>query len=139
LNRKTIGVAALITAGVLGAFACSSGSKVTPGSGGNGAGVPAADTTAATTAAKPAAPAGPATSFGDGTYEVGKDIVAGTYAATVPPDSFGCYWEREKALDGSFDAIIANGNGNKGAHMKVTIAATDKGFKSSGCGTWAKQ
>lgn len=125
----------LAVVGGIGALACASGGTATSGR------PPAAATGAAVgaTSAPPAKPAGPATSFGDGTYEVGKDILPGTYAATVPTDSFGCYWEREKDLTGSFESIISNGNGTSGAHMKVTIAATDKGFKSQGCGTWAKQ
>jgi hypothetical protein len=82
------------------------------------------------------ASAAPATSFGDGTFEVGKDIAPGTYATNVPADSFACYWERDKALDGSPDSIIANDNLNPSAHGLVLIKPTDKGFTSDGCGTW---
>lgn len=125
----------LAVVGGFGALACASGGTATSGK------PPAAATGAAAgaTSAAPATPAGPATSFEDGTYEVGKDILPGTYAATVPADSFGCYWERQKDLTGSFESIISNDNGKPGAHMKVTIATTDKGFKSQGCGTWSKQ
>lgn len=88
-------------------------------------------------AAPNATSAAPATSFGDGTYEVGNDIAPGTYATNVPEDSFGCYWERDKSLDGSPDSIIANDNLSPRAHGLVLIKPTDKAFKSDGCGTWS--
>lgn len=81
--------------------------------------------------------AAPATTFGDGTYEVGNDIAPGTYATSVPDDSFGCYWERDKSLNGSPDSIIANDTLNPRAHGLVQIKPTDKAFKSDGCGTWS--
>lgn len=87
----------------------------------------------ATTAPTAAPPAGPRTSFGDGTYIVGTDIAPGTYRA---PGGDTCYWERESSLSGSSDDIIAN-NLSPG-QQTVTIAASDKGFKTQGCGTWTK-
>jgi hypothetical protein len=90
------------------------------------------------TTASPPAPAGPKTSFGDGTHEVGVDIVAGKYRTTVPGSSNNCYWERVKGLSGQFTDIIANGNAEPGTPLVVTISASDKGFTSRGCGTWTK-
>lgn len=98
----------------------------------------AAGATASPTTAKPTTKPGAATTFGDGTWEVGKDIAPGTYKTTVPADSSNCYWEREKSLDGSFDSVITNDNVNAGGHASVTIRSTDKGFKSDGCGTWRR-
>jgi hypothetical protein len=48
--------------------------------------------------AAPAKPAGPATSFGDGTYEVGVDVVAGS--VTIKAGEFfqtsgGCNWAKQ--------------------------------------------
>jgi hypothetical protein len=83
-------------------------------------------------------PAGPQTSFGDGTWEVGADIVAGTYMAQVPNTSLICYWERESGLSGTAGDVIANGTVAAKGQAKVTVAAGDKGFKSQGCGTWHK-
>lgn len=78
---------------------------------------------------------GPKTSFGNGTHRVGVDIAPGTYVA---PGGSGCYWERQSVFGGSgVDAIIAN-EFARGGQVVVTIAATDKGFKTSGCGTWTK-
>ncbi|MCW6005368.1 hypothetical protein K1W54_12360 [Micromonospora sp. CPCC 205371] len=104
---------------------------------------PAAPTTNAppapqTATATPTTRAGPATSFGDGTWIVGEDIAAGQYRAAVPQDSFGCYWARLKDTSGSFDAIIANHNAEPGTQTVVTIAPTDKAFQSRGCGSWRR-
>jgi hypothetical protein len=104
---------------------------------------PAEPTTPPTTATStaPPTPAGPLTSFADGTWEVGAgagQVAPGKYKTTVPNDSWGCYWERLRGTGGSFDEIIANGNGAKNTPVLVTIAATDKAFKSERCGTWTK-
>lgn len=74
----------------------------------------------------------------DGTLAVGVDIEAGTWRTTVPEDSPICYWARLRSTDGSFGAIIANGNANPGAKLTVTIKRTDKAFETNGCGTWTK-
>lgn len=84
--------------------------------------------------------AGPVTSFADGVYDVGTgagQVPAGKYKTTVPANAIGCYWERLSGTGGTFDEIIANGNGTKGAPLTVTIAATDKAFKTERCGTWS--
>lgn len=80
-----------------------------------------------------------ANSFGEGTWAVNIDIAPGTYAVTVPDDSSGCYWERMRNLAGGFDAILANDNVDAGARATATIKSSDKGFKSSGCGTWKRR
>jgi hypothetical protein len=95
-------------------------------------------TSSVTAAPSSTPPAGPIAAFADGTYEVGTgagQVPAGTYRATVPADSPVCYWERLKGF-GGFGDVITNGTGQKGAPMVVTIAPTDKGFKTQGCGTW---
>lgn len=70
--------------------------------------------------------------FGDGTYQVGKDIQPGTYRTTV--GSPGCYYERLSGFGGTVSDIIANNNTDFPAI--VTILATDKGFDAQNCGTW---
>lgn len=70
--------------------------------------------------------------FGDGTFNVGTDIKAGTYRTRVA--SPGCHWERLRGFSGTIDDIITNDNTDGPA--VVTIATSDKGFQSSGCGTW---
>src|SRR5258708_4194526 len=72
--------------------------------------------------------------FGDGTYQVGKDIKPGTYRTRV--GSPGCYYARLSGFGGSFGEIMANNNTD--APAIVTIAATDKGFQSQNCGTWTE-
>ncbi len=72
--------------------------------------------------------------FSDGTFVVGKDIQPGTYRTRVA--SPGCYFARLKGFSGSTDDIIANDDTD--APAIITIASTDKGFQSTGCGTWTK-
>ena len=73
--------------------------------------------------------------FGNGTHIVGTAVKPGRYITTT--SSKMCYWERMSGFGGSFDEIISNEIGN-GAHMVVDILATDRGFKSNGCGTWVR-
>ena len=93
------------------------------------AAAPTTTVRATTTTTEP----GPKTTFGDGTHRVGTDIAAGTYRSN---GGSGCYWERVRGFGGSFGEIIANGNGNAGQQLVVTIAASDAGFTSRRCGTW---
>lgn len=84
--------------------------------------------------AEPEKPKGPATSFGDGTYLVGTEIAPGTYK-TENKNGY-CYYERLSGVSGGFNDIITNGS-PKGPAI-IEIPATDKAFKTSGCGTWVK-
>jgi hypothetical protein len=68
---------------------------------------------------------------GDGTFAVGLDIQPGTYKS-----SDACYWVRLSAFDGGASGIIANEMST--GPTVVTIAPSDKGFKSQRCGTWTK-
>jgi hypothetical protein len=70
-----------------------------------------------------------------GVYIVGVDVAPGTWSAT-PPTGGSCYWTRLSAFTGGTNSIIAN-DLPRGPTI-VTIAATDKGFSSKGCGTWTK-
>lgn len=72
--------------------------------------------------------------FDDGTFEVGKDIQPGTYRTRT--GSPGCYWARLSGFDGTLGEIIANDNTDYPA--VVTIATSDKGFQSQGCGEWTQ-
>lgn len=74
------------------------------------------------------------TQFKDGMYVVGKDIQAGTYRTRKGSSS--CYYVRLSGFSGELEDIIANEITD--AQAIVTISASDKGFKSSGCGTWMK-
>lgn len=107
-----------------------------------GGAAPASTTAASaptTAAAAPTTPAGPKTTItGNGTFLVGVDFVPGTYRTTVPASSPNCYWERLRGLSGQFTDIIANENTEPGGQAVVTIPASDKAFKTTGCGTWQK-
>jgi hypothetical protein len=126
----------LATVALVAALACSGtpGKDTAPGP--QEVGPPASER--ATSAE--ASPTSVVTAFGDGTYEIGNaagQVPPGKYRATVPPSEH-CYWERLKGLSGQFDDIIANANEDAGAPLIVTIATTDKAFKTSGCGIWRK-
>ena len=71
--------------------------------------------------ARAEAPAGPKTTFGDGTYLVGTDIAPGSYKTTGPRPSTvpNCYWARMKNDSGSLNSIIANDN-TEGA-TRITV------------------
>lgn len=68
--------------------------------------------------------------YGDGTWEVGSDIKAGTYKTKGGQD---CYWERLS----SSDDILSNNFGD--GPQVVHIRSTDGTFKSDGCGHWVRQ
>jgi hypothetical protein len=69
--------------------------------------------------------------FGNGTYRLGSDMPAGTYRSSE--ESSLCYWARLSGFGGTIDDIIANGNNSPEI---VTVAASDAGFETQGCGTW---
>jgi hypothetical protein len=71
-------------------------------------------------------------SFGNGIWKVGIDIPAGTYRNT---GTSACYWARLSGFGGTLGEIISNSFDD--VPNIVTIAATDKGFESNRCGTWA--
>ncbi|MGW1726308.1 hypothetical protein ACWCQK_25625 [Streptomyces sp. NPDC002306] len=70
---------------------------------------------------------------GDGEFQVGSDVKPGTYRTTGNSDGM-CYWERAKDASGELDSLLANDNVSGTSY--VTIKATDKLFKSSGCTDW---
>jgi len=73
------------------------------------------------------------TTFGDGIFIVGTDILPGTYRSS---GQNGCYWGRLANFTGGLGDTLANDNTDTSA--TVTILSSDKGFKSSSCGTWTK-
>ena len=79
-------------------------------------------------------PAGPATTFGDGTFVVGQDITPGTYRNSN--SSSGCFWERLSGFSGELDDTITNSFTT--ILQIVTIVDTDAGFSSEDCGTWSQ-
>ncbi len=81
---------------------------------------------------EPPAPAGPQTTFSEGTYLVGEDIKAGTYKTSGGPDD-GCYWARNKDDSGEGDSIIANDLG--GGPTRVTVKKGEI-FETNGCEDW---
>lgn len=73
------------------------------------------------------------TTFGPGKRIVGVDMEPGTYRSTG--DGL-CAWNRLASFDGSGN-IIASGFGT--GRQVVTIAESDVGFDSGGCGEWSDE
>jgi len=86
-----------------------------------------------TTAPPPPPTTGPKTSFGNGQYRVAVDVAPGTYLA---PGGSLCYWERQATFGGGGSSDIIANDLSSGGQVVVSISASDKGFKTSGCGTW---
>lgn len=76
---------------------------------------------------------GDAISFGEGMQIIGTDIPAGTYRSL---GGSRCFWERLSGFGGTLEEIVANDISSGPA--VVSIAANDKGFNSSRCGTWTQ-
>jgi hypothetical protein len=70
---------------------------------------------------------------GDGDFQVGTDIKPGTYRTTGNTDGM-CYWERAKDASGELGSLLANDNVSGTSY--VTVKASDKLFKTSGCEDW---
>ncbi|MBP2387616.1 hypothetical protein [Paeniglutamicibacter kerguelensis] len=68
---------------------------------------------------------------GDGTYRVGSGIKPGLYKAT---GGTSCYWATLSGFSGSFDEINHNYLGTGNTYVRIT--SSDKGFKTSRCGSW---
>jgi hypothetical protein len=77
----------------------------------------------------------PTAPFADGLFIVMVDIAPGTWRNS--DSSEGCYWARVSDFSGDFDSILSN-HFTEDAIQTVTIKASDRGFQSSGCGTWTK-
>lgn len=89
-------------------------------------------TTSVSTAKATAKPKSTFATFSDGTFQVGKDVKPGTYRTRT--GTANCYYSRLSGFTGALDEVLANDNTDNPA--VVTISATDKGFQSTGCGTW---
>jgi len=61
---------------------------------------------------------------------------AGSYIPITTPVVDYCYYERLRDFSGGMNSIIINGNTSN--PTIVTIAPSDTGFQSQGCGTWTK-
>ena len=77
-------------------------------------------------------PAGTVSTFTDGDWVVGQDVVPGQY--TAEPTDDACYWERATGFAHSSDEIIANDIPRGRAIVEIEVS--DVRFSSRGCGTW---
>lgn len=89
----------------------------------------------------PVAPATTATAGplqGDGKWLVPSEVKPGTYRATVPADSLGCYYARLRDTDDGPNSIISNNIVAAGGTATMTVKSTDKAVEVKGCGAWVK-
>lgn len=95
---------------------------------------PPSDSAAPPSGAAPTPPPGGPKSTIDqpGTYKVGTDIVAGTYATAGPVEGSACYWKRVGGEDGQ--TTVDNALSKK--PQVVQIDPTDTAFKTDGCQPW---
>ena len=85
------------------------------------------------------------TSFGDGTWLVGKQIAYGTYQSIVPPNKL-CLWTLLRTPNNTFQGTIANATVAGGGQATVDITRTAQmpdgsvvsvvAFSSQDCNTW---
>ncbi len=76
-------------------------------------------------------------SWGDGDYEVGKDIPPGQYATRAGDDAIACTWQRLKAFDGATGSYIAVGIVDQGATGRMVVKKSDYGISFAGGCNWA--
>ena len=104
--------------------------------------------TAATSAPTISAPApavaapvqnGPATTFGDGTWVVGEDIVPGTYRSTGAKEGIfefcSVFTYANDTADGS---VLALDSANANEPIRIKVSGKVKSVKASGCETFTK-
>lgn len=139
--RKVVVVPAALVAGII-IGASMGGSKTAPAAAAApAASVPSVSAPASvpavapvsdpTTVAAPPAPAGPMTTFGNGTYLVGDEVAPGKYRSAGVDGSM-CYWD----LTNDAGTIVDQGVATEGPSRATLKAGLT--FKSSGCSTWNK-
>ena len=78
--------------------------------------------------------------FSDGIYFVGSEIAPGIYRTKGNDTSlYGCRWQRLSGFGAENDNVIVNYSEDQGIPTIVAIEASDKGFKTEGCGLWYAQ
>lgn len=85
-----------------------------------------------------ATPPGPADHFSDGTFEVLRDVQAGTYR-TAGPRAGGfpfCFWYRLNGLGGTLQEIIASGESE--GPVTLTVRPSDKAVRTEYCDPWVR-
>jgi hypothetical protein len=71
--------------------------------------------------------------IGEGTYIVGLDMAPGRWQAS---SGANCYWARLSGFGGTQPEVIEQGLTAEALAPVVTVAETDAGFTSNGCGEW---
>lgn len=83
----------------------------------------------------------PQTSFGDGVYKVGRDIVPGTYVSSSTGLTM-CKWERWDSPLGDPSSVIEDSSSTKESLYStesVRVDPEDDVFASRSCGSWKKK
>lgn len=98
---------------------------------------PAAEQAEQTTAPKAKAPKVKAPrSWGDGDWEVGKDIPPGQYKTTAGTDVFACTWQRVKDFSGGVGSHLVVGVVEQSSTGRMVVKKTDYGVSFSGGCKW---
>jgi hypothetical protein len=125
-----VGIVALVV--VLAACsALRNSAKGTSYGGSAASGTPASSADAAN-AEGVAAQSGPLTTFGDGKWEIGIDIVEGKYKTSGPSGSGICYLDTEDDGGDIDQQEVSHGP------VTMTIKKSDHYFTTSGCADWRK-
>lgn len=74
--------------------------------------------------------------FGEGVYEVGRDLQPGVFRTDGPTSDYGCAWYRLADNSGEFDAIIAMDVVDGPA--SVTVSDSDAFVKFTGSCSWVR-
>lgn len=84
-------------------------------------------------------PAGPATTFGDGMWVVGEDIVAGTYRSPgATPGLFDICSVSTYSTDTADGHVLDWQTANTGEPVRIKVSGSVKSVKSVGCEPFAK-
>ena len=79
-----------------------------------------------------ASPPVASTTFGDGDWIVGGEVLPGRYATAGGP---GCSWARASGFTHTLEELIATGQAE--GPVVIDVAPTDARISSRACGTWA--
>jgi hypothetical protein len=103
------------------------------------AAAPASKTDPQSSAAAPAKPAGPTTSFGDGTWVVGEDIQPGTYRSPgAKPGLFDVCSASTHTGDAADGSILDWKTANAGEPVRIKVSGAAKSVEVHGCETFTK-
>jgi hypothetical protein len=131
MRKRTIVIGGIV--GLLAFAGCTA-----QGSGGAATTAPAMGVPSAGVAAPSSDPAaaedGPLVAFGNGSFRIGQDVVAGRYRSPAPEEGIArlCYWDVQDDTGKILDQGVANDG------PSIAKLPAGKLFTSKGCKDWQK-